>query len=59
MIKIADKNRDDWLVVKFKSMRPMISPPILKMRRRLAKPKPPLRRSEKTRRVTTVTFEKI
>ena len=34
----------------FKSMRPMISPQILKMRSRYAKPKPPLRRNEKNRK---------
>ena len=38
--------------------RPMISPQILKMRRRFAKPKLPLRRSEKKRRVTSVTLRK-
>ena len=41
-----------------KSMRVMISPQTLKMRRRFAKPKQPLKKSEKKRRVTAVTLRK-
>ena len=56
LIKIADKA--EMVGSLSKSMRPMISPQILKMRRRFAKLKLPLRRREKKRRVTSVTLRK-
>ena len=56
LIKIADKNKDGWLVVQEYESNDLAS--ALKMRRRLANLKLPLRRNEKKQRVTAVTLRK-